>query len=608
MNYRDRHPLPIQALHIPRSSSAYAADRNTLHLRLQVSAGQADHVRVVFGDPFYWHNLHEKSMPLSAAGLHHDWFEIDISLPHSRYAYYFVLETSSGSFQYGEFGLTRNGDTGMYGERCFHYQHLSETDIFLPPAWVSNSVFYLIFPDRFRGTNWDVLDVSSHDVANWGGTLRGVINSLEYIRELGVSALYFTPIFTAGSYHRYDTTDYYKVDPMLGTNEDLREMIERAHALNIRVVLDAVFNHCGSDFPPFQDVLTRGKESPYADWFHINTFPIEFEKRTKTLEECGWEGWLEHEEGARALEYEAFAFTPFMPRMRTGNPEVQNYFINVVRYWMRECDIDGWRLDVADEVSPDFWRAFRRAVKEKNPNAYIVGEVWYDSRFWLDGTQFDAVMNYPVKNACMNFFVSKTLSASDMRESLSDALMRYSWPVNVAMMNLIESHDTDRFLTAAGGDRDTLLLAYAFIMMFPGTPMLYYGTEVGMIGKLPHGNRLPMNWDENSWDQEILSGMKELCALRRNNSLIGRGAFHWLNTENEDIIAFSRSQIQPQIQPQSNNKTVYGERVFVYINRGQKKGFVPRLPEMQKDLRGGSPLGDDTALEIPAKSYRLIGT
>lgn len=400
-------PPPIHALHLPRSTDAYALNRKTLHLRLRVGAAEVDRVKVVFADPFYWHNLSEKEMPLSVTGRHYDWFEVDISLTHSRYAYYFILMTPENSYQYGEFGLTRTIDPGLHGERCFHYQHLSESEIFRPPGWVSNAVFYLVFPDRFRraGGTWDQEpgSVSAVDTGVKGGSLRGVTESLGYLKDLGITAIYFTPIFKAQSYHRYDITDYYDIDPSLGSKEDFRQMVQKAHEAGIRIVLDAVFNHCGSDLPQFQDLVEKGAESPYADWFYANKFPIELKKRIGLVEELGWEAWFKHEEGAFALEYETFAFTPYMPRLRTSNPEVQQYLIDVALYWIREYDIDGWRLDVADEVSPDFWRAFRKALKAEKPDAYIVGEIWYDARFWLDGTQFDAVMNYPVKQACMDF-------------------------------------------------------------------------------------------------------------------------------------------------------------------------------------------------------------
>ena len=578
-------------LHIPRSADAYAVNRNTLHLRLRTVAGEVGRVFLTFGDPFIWEQRREAEMQRTFSSWNHDWFEIDISLPHSRYAYYFVVETPQGAFQYGEFGLSETINPGNYGKRCFHYQHLSESEIFQPPAWVANSVFYLVFPDRFRRDAWDEdpASISDEDTGAKGGTLRGVIESINYLKELGISALYFTPIFKAQSYHRYDTTDYYAIDPLLGTEADFRELVQTAHDAGIRIILDGVFNHCGSQFPPFQDLVKKREASQYRDWFYAHTFPINLERKTRLIKEEGWSSWFEHEDGARSLEYETFAFTPFMPRLRTSNPEVQQYFLDVALHWIREYDIDGWRLDVADEVSPDFWRAFRKAVKAEKPDAYIVGEVWYDSRFWLDGTQFDAVMNYPVSSACKEFFAERSISSEEMRSNLSEAVMRYSWPVNNAMMSLFESHDTDRFLSVADGDQTALILAYCFILMFPGAPLLLYGSEVGMSGNQPHGNRRPMNWDPASWNQDILSAVRTLTELRRKTPALRLGNFAWFNAGDDNIIAFIRSHER--------------EQVFIFINRAQENRIASG-PEGGRDLSTGKMLS--AAIDVPAGGYRVI--
>ena len=574
--------LPVRVFHSPRSSDAYALSRDTLHLRLGTGLGtgrEVSRVLVVFGDPFRWEQRSEVEMRPGLSSRDHRWFEIDISLPNSRYAYYFVIETPQGAYQYGESGLSRVIDPGKYGERSFHYQHLSESEIFLPPAWVADSVFYLVFPDRFRkhGVGWDRKKTSGDELR--GGTLRGVIESLGYLKELGVSVLYFTPIFKAQTYHRYDTVDYYSIDPLLGTEEDFRELVRKAHDADIRIILDAVFNHCGSEFPQFQDLVEKGEKSRYRDWFYIKSLPIDLKGKTRLVEERGWQAWLEHENGANSLEYETFAFTPYMPRLRTSNPEVQQYLLDISLHWIREYDIDGWRLDVADEVSPDFWRSFRKAVKAGKPDAYIVGEVWYDSRFWLDGTQFDAVMNYSLSTACTDFFASESISAGELRSRLSESLMRYRWPVNNAMINLFESHDTDRFLSLVDGDREALILAYAFIMMFPGAPLLLYGSEVGMSGELPHENRRPMDWDPESWDQAILTAVRNLVELRQKTPALRRGDFEWFITGNEDIIAFIRSY--------------ENERVFVFINRGHAPAQVTGLEE---------------GTTVPARAYRVVCT
>ena len=235
--------------------------------------------------------------------------------------------------------------------------------------------------------------------------------------------IYLTPIFEAPSNHKYDTVDYYSIDPHFGDEATVRELIEIAHAHGIKIVFDAVFNHSGYGFFAFQDVLDKGEESPYAHWFNIDSFPVETDPPN----------------------YETFANQiATMPKLMTGQEDVREYFLDVGTYWVREFGIDGWRLDVANEIDHQFWREFRQAVKGENPETLIVGELWHEASEWVRGDQFDSVMNYSLQYACFDFFAQGTIRARSFANRLAKVQMNHTQSVNLAMFNLLGSHDTER--------------------------------------------------------------------------------------------------------------------------------------------------------------------
>lgn len=230
-----------------------------------------------------------------------------------------------------------------------------------------------------------------------GGTIRGITENLDYIRDLGFNCIYINPIFVAGEYHKYDLIDYFHIDPCFGTDEDFRNLVSTCHALGMRVIIDGVFNHVGWHFFAFEDVIEKGETSAYKDWFYGLQFPVQ---RPAT--------------GDEYPTYECFGYERMMPKTNTENPEVIRYFCDVGQYWVREFDIDGWRLDVASEINDAFWRAFRAAVKEAKPDCLLIGEVWESAQHWLNGDMFDSTMNYDFRKHCRRFSrsVSSTLPSS----------------------------------------------------------------------------------------------------------------------------------------------------------------------------------------------------
>jgi cyclomaltodextrinase len=430
------------------------------------------------------------------------------------------------------------------------------------PGWVRDAVFYQIFPERFA--NGD----TSNDPPGtepWGGTptsrnyfggdLRGIIQRLDYISQLGVNAVYLNPIFTSPTNHKYQTTDYMTIDPHFGDAGVFREFIDACHARGIRVILDGVFNHSGVQFFAFDDVKRNGAASPYRNWYTVHGFPVGPPSRPN------YECWWGH---------------GHLPKLATDYPEVRAYLFDVTRHWMA-AGIDGWRLDVPNEISHDFWISWRSLVKSINPEAYIVGEIWQDGSPWLHGDQFDAVMNYRFRDACLQFFAHDSISVMQFDSLLERQRNDYAPAVNFALQNLLGSHDTERFLTLCKGDTAALTLAWLFQMTYPGAPMIYYGDEIGMEGGRDPGCRKTMVWEASGQNAALLGLMKSLTTLRNEQPVLRHAPY-------ERVLADNR-----------NRTLVYARRTadttaLVFINRSarQRKIGIPR-PAGEGTLRQAWP-------------------
>lgn len=301
-----------------------------------------------------------------------------------------------------------------------------------------------------------------------------------------------------------------QIDPHFGDEETLKKLINTCHSKGIRIMFDAVFNHSGKTFKPFVDVQEKGEHSRYKDWFHVRKFPLAVEDGVPT--------------------YDTFDFEPLMPKLNTENPEVKEYLLGVARHWAEEYGIDGWRLDVADEVDHQFWREFRQTVKAINPDIYILGEIWHESSPWLQGDQFDSVMNYPFKNAVTDFFIKDTTDALTFSHAIGTQMSRYPLQVTEVAFNLLDSHDTARALTVAKGNKERLKLAVLFQMTYTGTPCVYYGDEIGMEGEHDPDCRRCMIWDKEEQDRELFDYYRQVIALRKQHSALRQGSFRFLHS------------------------------------------------------------------------------
>lgn len=426
------------------------------------------------------------------------------------------------------------------------------------PDWVKDAVFYQIFPDRFARSE-DVPKPSN--LEPWaapptthgfkGGDLIGVVEHLDYLVDLGINAIYFNPVFQSAANHRYHTYDYYQVDPILGGNSALRTLLDAAHERGIRVVLDGVFNHASRGFFQFHNILENRAESPYLDWFEVHRFPINA-----------------YDEG-RPPSYAAWWNLHALPKFNVGSPAVREFLLEVGQYWI-EFGIDGWRLDVPAEIDDDtFWSEFRDRVKGANPETYIVGEIWHDARHWLQGDQFDAVMNYLFTEACLGLFVRDMdrelirgvgyspvakLNVREFADAIDRLLHLYDPEITQVLLNLLDSHDTARLLSIAHGDKSAVRLATLFQMTYPGAPCIYYGDEIGMRGRKDPDNRRAFPCDESEWDTELRDYFKRCIALRHAHPALRRGDYTRLHAEN-GVYAFGRRLDEETLIVVLNNST-----------------------------------------------------
>ncbi|MEJ2598797.1 MAG: glycoside hydrolase family 13 protein [Anaerolineales bacterium] len=399
------------------------------------------------------------------------------------------------------------------------------------PYWVEDAIFYQIFPDRFANGDMhnDPADLQpwGSPPTSWGfqgGDLRGIIDKFDYLLDLGVNAIYLNPIFLANSNHRYNTVDYFKIDPRVGTLEDFHALLEVAHSNNVRVVLDGVFNHCGRGFFAFSDILENQEHSVYRNWFHIKKFPVDAYSPGK------------------AEEYEAWWGFKGMPKFNTNNPAVRRYLLSIARYWI-EQGADGWRLDVPNEIDDDsFWLEFRNTVKAVNRDAYLVGEIWTVDPRWVGPNHFDGLMDYPVRDAVLDFLNGGFLTAAGFADQVEGVLKRYPHENAYAMYVPLGSHDTERIYTRFNGNLDKLKLAYAFIFAYPGAPAIYYGDEIGMAGGKDPECRAAFNWNSETWLEELHGWLRTLISLRKKHATLRRGVYRRiLADEKRNVYAFART-------------------------------------------------------------------
>lgn len=496
--------------HEPDSNMCFPTSKDSISLRLRVSNQDSfDSVFVIYGEKY---TFHTKQKRIRMDTLYEDelyaYYCVNIKLEDVRFVYVFELSINHHIYYFSEDRITDTYDFHYAYYNCFQYPYINEVDILKRIDWVEHAVFYEIFVERFfegslekdRGyinSQWNELP-KQHSF--YGGDLKGVYDKLSYLKDLGVNAIYLTPIFSSISNHKYDINDYYKIDPQFGNEKILKDLVKKVHSLGMHIVLDGVFNHTSNLLTQFEDVVKKGNKSKYFDWFIIHGDKVDMQD----------------------VNYETFSNCYYHPKFNTSNPEVQKYLLEIGKYYIEHFDIDGWRLDVADELSHDFWRIFRKEMKSIKPNCFLVGENWHNSYPFLKGDQFDSIMNYSFTKIALDYLAFDTINEVQAAHKLNGLLIRNSDMVNYMMLNLLDSHDTDRFYTSVGKDKNKLLCALALQFVFLGVPGLYYGIEIPLEGGYDPDNRRCMNWQAIQYSSEYFKILKQLISLR-NKEIVCTG-------------------------------------------------------------------------------------
>lgn len=426
------------------------------------------------------------------------------------------------------------------------------------PDWVADAIFYQIFPERFANGD-PALDPEG--VEPWGaeptrdnffgGDLKGITDRLDHIEAVGANAIYLTPIFEADTNHRYDAKDYFRIDHRLGDLDAFRNFLSAAHDRGIRVVLDAVLNHCGDGHWAFRDVVEKEQDSEYVNWYYVEDFPIQPHPQPN---------------------YRTCSGCYYLPKWNAHNPEVREHHYKVARYWI-EQGIDGWRLDVPYFINDNFWRGFRKVVKGIDPDLYIVAEEWRAPEQWLHGDLADGTMNYTLRDLVLGFTADGTTAAADYAAGMNDLRNRITEAARPAMLNLLGSHDTERVLTRHAENLASTKLAYALLLTAEGAPMLYYGDEVGMVGETDPACRGTMPWDQGEWNTELLDWVKRLASLRQELEPLRRGEQH-VASDGDDVVLMLRHSD--------------ADSVLVAVNRGNTDHVL--APEVFTGEPFGVPL------------------
>lgn len=496
---------PTTVLHSTSREYVYPVSRNRLKIKLKCIRGQKETYHIVFWNRFHENEVKTEELKCVGRDAEFDYFMCELAFIEAvKYIrYYFIISAADGCKYMG-----RDGFSHEKPKDFFEYLYTNEEDIMHVPDWAKGAVIYQVFPERFNNgdTSNDPIDTVDWNTVPtrenfFGGDLKGIVMKLDYLQELRVDAIYLNPLFKSPSNHKYDTTDYFAVDPSFGDNNDLNELVKECHKRNIKVIFDGVFNHCGFYFQPFQDVLEKGEASEFKDWFYIESFPVQTDPPN----------------------YECVGYYKLMPKLRFKNRKVRDYFINVGTYWLKTADIDGWRLDVADEVDFTFWQEFRRAIKSIKKDAILIGETWKDGRDMLRGDQMDSVMNYLFRDASVEYFAKDEIDTWQFDHLIQRMLFLYPDAVYPVLYNLIGSHDTPRFLGLCKDNILKMQLAVAFQMTFPGMPAVYYGDETGLNGENDPDCRKAMNWE--NLNQNLLAFYKTMIAIRKESPSLMYGNY-----------------------------------------------------------------------------------
>ncbi len=536
--------------------------------------------------------------------------KIDTSNHVGLIRYYFSINKNGKTFYYGNNREYLGGEGQEFNDNPVPYQITVYQESYIP-EWFKEGIIYQIFPDRFFNGNsnnqikcskknsliysdWydDPMYIkdSSGKILRWdfyGGNLRGVIEKLQYLKELGVSIIYFNPIFKSSSCHRYDVGDYEKIDEMLGDEEDFKELCTKADKCGIKVILDGVFSHTGSDskyFNKFGNYKELGayqsKESPYYRWYRFGTDSNNYE--------CWW--GFDNQPNVEELE------PTYLSYIVTGKN-------SIVEKWLK-LGASGWRLDVADELPDKFIELLKAKIRAVNSESVLIGEVWEDAsnkvsysekRKYLFGKELDSVTNYPLRDTIIRY-VKGEISGEYFAKKINSLFENY--PINnfYSTINMLGSHDTYRILTVFNEDIKLLEFAVLIQMVLPGVPLIYYGDEAGVLGEGDPSNRKPYPWGKEN--QEIFNMYKRIILLRKDNEVLIKGSFS-IQVIEESVVLIRRKYRDREVIIALNNAEEHKNiRIKKYKNI--------KVFDMISDKVLESSDNDEYLINILSKGYRVF--
>lgn len=498
------------------SDSRYSFAINEKELKVRLRTKKNDDIKAVYclcgNSEHFYHHHEEQKMEIEFSDQYFDYYStiIKVSGNDARLSYiFYIKDINDKGYYFSEDGVTETYDFNFAYYNRFSVYYINESDI-IGNKTFEGDVFYQIFPERFRNGRgqkdyinrpWNSLDLkgpNNNRIQNvfLGGDFKGINEKVDYLKELGVDVIYLTPICESPSNHKYDVVDYFNFDPMFGTKEEFKALVDKLHANGMKIVLDLVFNHSSKHNPMFVDVLKNGKKSKYYDFYFMHD---------ETFKDSG-------------VNYETFGFTDQMPKLNSNNFDEQDYFVGVGKYFITEFGVDGYRLDVANEVSHTFWRYFKHELRRVKKDVILIGENWTNASSFLSASEFDSVMNYPFLVACKYFYVQKKFSALDFANRLNTLLVRYTDNSNKVMLNLLDSHDTERFYNFIKPNKELYLLAYLTLISYTGMPMIYYGDEIFMEGGTDPDNRRGMEWDSNEFGSKENQLFADITKLRKHEA------------------------------------------------------------------------------------------
>lgn len=539
---KDGRTVP-QGLYHDQTSAYLSINEHVLSVRFRVQKISGTKAVLVLRKPK--EGTEELEMHKAWEDTYFEYYECDAHMSEYPAEYFFKAENGENVAFFSTAGASADMDAVV----SFVIDE-SLSAVFDVPSWAMGAVFYEIFTDRFY--NGD-RETDPQNIAKWGskpttrnffgGDIKGIIDKLDYLQSLGVEAIYLTPIFWSKSNHKYDTLDYFKIDPHFDTSRELKQLVTEAHSRGIRVILDAVFNHTSDEFWAFEDVLRKQQRSKYAIWYFPIKFPVKRPRLVKAMLNIRLPRRVRHWlMSAFPLRYETFAGVSHMPKVNMLNPETADYFTRVAEYWIQEADIDGWRFDVAFGIPYSFWKELRARLKKLKPDIYLLGEFGNgnpDPSAWVGQEAFDAVMNYPLRTIIIDFVVLERLHVTEFYQKLAELMGKLPKRALHVMYNLLGSHDTPRLMTICQRDIKKAKLAVFLQMTLPGAPAIYYGDEVGMQGENDPDCRRTMSWIADEWNMELLKYYKQLIKARKEHASLTLGNFTPLMMDHvKNVFAF----------------------------------------------------------------------